>query len=91
MQSATATSSCAAINPHCKSVCSGYGTQPDCPPLIVLAVLSTQCPDPKQKAQASAEGGKAKALLRWLRARFVAWMHKYDDESLEDWANRNSW
>ena len=91
MQSVTATSSCAATSPHCKSVCSGYGTQTVCPPLIVLAVLSTQRPDPKQKARASTEGGKAMTLLRWLRARFVAWRHKYDDESLEDWANRSSW
>ena len=46
MQSATATNTCAATNPHCKGACSGYGTQAVCPPLIVLAVLSTQRPEP---------------------------------------------
>lgn len=45
MQSATASNQCAATNPHCKGVCSGYGTQTICPPLIVLAVLSTQKPE----------------------------------------------
>jgi hypothetical protein len=45
MQSATATNTCAATNPHCKGHCSGYGTQTVCPPLIVLAVLSTQRPE----------------------------------------------
>jgi hypothetical protein len=45
MQSAT-TNTCAATNPHCNGVCSGYGTQTVCPPLIVLAVLSTQRPEP---------------------------------------------
>jgi hypothetical protein len=45
MPSATAANTCAATNPHCKSVCSGYGTQNVCPPLIVLAVLSTQKPE----------------------------------------------
>jgi len=42
MQSATATNACVATNPHCKGSCSGYGTRSICPPLIVLAVLSTQ-------------------------------------------------
>jgi predicted metal-binding protein len=37
-----AASSCAANNRTCNGVCSGYGTQPECPPLIVLAVLSTR-------------------------------------------------
>jgi hypothetical protein len=46
MQAATATNTCAATNPHCNGVCSGYGTQTVCPPLIVLAVLSTQRPEP---------------------------------------------
>jgi len=45
MQSATATSTCAATNSHCKGACSGYGTQSVCPPLIVLAVLSTHKPE----------------------------------------------
>jgi hypothetical protein len=45
MHSATATYHCAAVNPHCKGTCSGYGTQTVCPPLIVLAVLSTQKPE----------------------------------------------
>jgi hypothetical protein len=37
-----AAQSCAANNPTCSGVCSGYGTQRECPPLIVLAVLSAQ-------------------------------------------------
>ena len=45
MQTASATNDCAATNPHCKGVCSGYGTQTVCPPLIVLAVLSQNRPD----------------------------------------------
>ena len=45
MQAANATHDCAATNPHCKGVCSGYGTQTVCPPLIVLAVLSQNRPD----------------------------------------------
>jgi predicted metal-binding protein len=40
----TAASSCAANNRTCNGVCSGYGTQPECPPLIVLAVLATPAP-----------------------------------------------
>jgi hypothetical protein len=50
MESATATNHCAATNPHCKGVCSGYGTQSVCPPLIVLAVLSASKPDASQPA-----------------------------------------
>jgi hypothetical protein len=46
MESATATNTCAATNRNCKGTCSGYGTQTVCPPLIVLAVLSTQRPEP---------------------------------------------
>jgi hypothetical protein len=42
MPSPTATHACVATNPHCKGSCSGYGTRNICPPLIVLAVLSTQ-------------------------------------------------
>ena len=45
MQAANATNDCAATNPHCKGVCSGYGTQTVCPPLIVLEVLSQNRPD----------------------------------------------
>jgi hypothetical protein len=42
MQSPTHAYSCA--NPHtsCQGPCTGFGTQAACPPLIVLAVLSTQ-------------------------------------------------
>jgi len=43
--SATAVNRCIAANPHCKGACSGYGTQTVCPPLIVLAVLSSQRPE----------------------------------------------
>lgn len=35
----TAAKSCTADKRGCTGVCSGYGTQPECPPLIVLAVL----------------------------------------------------
>jgi predicted metal-binding protein len=79
MQSATAPNNCTAINLHCKGVCSGYGTQTFCPPLR---------PGPTQEVQASTEGGKATSLLRWFRARSVGWMRLYDDESLEDWSDR---
>ncbi len=50
MRSITATNNCAATNPHCKGICSGYGTQTVCPPLIVLAVLSTHRPDASQQS-----------------------------------------
>jgi hypothetical protein len=36
-----AANSCAANNRKCNGVCSGYRTQPECPPLIVLAILAT--------------------------------------------------
>lgn len=45
MQPENATNNCAATHPHCKGVCSGYGSQAECPPLIVLAVLSQRRPD----------------------------------------------
>ena len=45
MQSAAVAKTCAAANPRCKGICSGYGTQTACPPLIVLAVLSSQRPE----------------------------------------------
>ena len=48
MQLNSATNHCAATNPHCKGSCSGYGTQTVCPPLIVLAVLSTNKPGAAQ-------------------------------------------
>ena len=41
MQMTTATNACAANHPECKNECPGYGSQTVCPPLIVLAVLST--------------------------------------------------
>jgi predicted metal-binding protein len=41
-----ATKICASANSRCKGACSGYGTQAACPPLIVLAVLSSQKPAP---------------------------------------------
>ena len=45
MQMTTATNACAATHPQCKDECPGYGSQTVCPPLIVLAVLSTTRPD----------------------------------------------
>jgi len=34
--------SCTAIKKSCISPCPGYGTQTFCPPLIVIATLSTE-------------------------------------------------
>ena len=48
MRSANATkaaAACAANNSNCNGVCSGYRTQPECPPLIVLAILATPAED----------------------------------------------
>lgn len=48
MRSANATkaaASCAANNRNCNGVCSGYRTQPECPPLIVLAILARPAND----------------------------------------------
>jgi len=42
MQMTTVTNTCAA---RCKNECPGYGSQTACPPLIVLAVLSTTRPE----------------------------------------------
>lgn len=33
---------CGTLRPKCGSPCPGYGTSTVCPPLIVIAVLSTQ-------------------------------------------------
>ena len=50
MQMTTATNACAASHPQCKNECPGYGSQTVCPPLIVLAVLSSTRPDTTQSA-----------------------------------------
>lgn len=42
MQTTTIKHQCAAQHQFCSMPCTGYGTQAACPPLIVLAVLSTQ-------------------------------------------------
>jgi predicted metal-binding protein len=39
--SKAATNSCIANNRTCNGICTGYGTRAVCPPLIVLAVLSS--------------------------------------------------
>jgi hypothetical protein len=37
--------SCVANNSNCNGVCTDYRTQPECPPLIVLAMLATPFKD----------------------------------------------
>lgn len=50
MQSANTQTACAETSKYCTGPCSGYGTRTDCPPLIVLAVLSAQSAEPSSRA-----------------------------------------
>lgn len=50
MQAANAHTFCADAGKSCTGPCPGYGTRSDCPPLIVLAVLSTQPTEPSAGA-----------------------------------------
>ena len=50
MQIANTQRACAETNKCCAGPCPGYGTRTDCPPLIVLAVLSVQPTEPNAGA-----------------------------------------
>jgi hypothetical protein len=50
MQTANTQKFCADISKSCTGPCPGYGTRTDCPPLIVLAVLSAQPTEPSAGA-----------------------------------------
>lgn len=50
MQTANTLRFCAGASKSCTGPCPGYGTRTDCPPLIVLAVLSVQTTEPERKS-----------------------------------------
>jgi hypothetical protein len=50
MQTTNTQKFCADTSKCCIGPCSGYGTRIDCPPLIVLAVLSVQPTEPSAGA-----------------------------------------
>ena len=50
MQTANTQQFCADTSKSCTGACPGYGTRTDCPPLIVLAVLSVQPTEPSARA-----------------------------------------
>jgi hypothetical protein len=50
MQTANPQKFCADTSKFCTGPCPGYGTRTDCPPLIVLAVLSVQPTEPNAGA-----------------------------------------
>lgn len=58
---------CADIRQSCNGQCSGYGTCTDCPPLIVLAVLSAQPMSAvATPGKSSMMGDSTKAVFRML-------------------------